>query len=61
MNHDKIKELILLYHDGELGEKDKKEVEEHIVHCPKCQKEFEEMKSIGPRFITGLRGKPAGF
>jgi predicted anti-sigma-YlaC factor YlaD len=46
MNHEKIKELILLYHDGELGEKDKKEVEEHIAHCPECQKEFEEMKKL---------------
>ena len=46
MNHDKIKELILLYHDGELGEKDNKEVEEHIAHCPECQKEFEEMKKL---------------
>ena len=43
MDHQKIKELISSYHDGELGEEQSKEVEEHLQKCPECRKEFEEM------------------
>lgn len=43
MDHQKIKELISSYHDGELDEEQKKTVEEHLAQCPECKKEFEEM------------------
>jgi len=43
MDHQKIKELISSYYDGELDEKRKKLVEEHLEQCPECKKEFEEM------------------
>jgi len=46
MDHKKIKELILLYHEGGLSKKEKTEVEEHLVQCPECQKEFEETKKL---------------
>ena len=38
--------MVYLYHDGELGEKDKRVVEQHIEECRECRKEFEEMKKL---------------
>jgi predicted anti-sigma-YlaC factor YlaD len=46
MRHDKIKKMVYLYHDGELDEKDKKAVEQHIEECQECRKEFEDMKEL---------------
>jgi len=43
MDHQKIKELISSYHDKELDEEKRKQVEEHLKECPECRKEFEEM------------------
>jgi predicted anti-sigma-YlaC factor YlaD len=43
MDHQKIKELISSYHDGELGEVQRREIKEHLQKCPECQREFEEM------------------
>ncbi len=43
MDHQKIKELISSYHDKELDEEKKKQVEEHLEECPECRREFEEM------------------
>lgn len=46
MNHEKIKKMISSYHDGELDDKNRKIVEQHIKECLECQKEFEEMKKL---------------
>ena len=43
MDHEKIKELISLYHDGELDAEKKGMVEDHIKQCIECRQEFEEM------------------
>lgn len=43
MDHQKIKKLISSYHDGELDNKDKQVVEEHLKQCSDCRHEFEEM------------------
>ena len=43
MDHQKIKELISSYHDGELGNKEKQMLEEHLEQCAECRREFEEM------------------
>jgi hypothetical protein len=43
MDHQKIKELISPYHEGELNEEEKKRVEKHLKECSECKKEFEEM------------------
>lgn len=43
MDHQKIKELISSYHDKELDEEKKKQVEEHLKECSECRREFEEM------------------
>lgn len=46
MNHQKIRELISSYHNGELNEEQKKTVEEHLAHCSECKREFEEMGKL---------------
>jgi predicted anti-sigma-YlaC factor YlaD len=43
MDHQKIKELIFPYSEGELNEEEKKQVERHLKECSECQKEFEEI------------------
>lgn len=43
MEHQKIKELISSYHDKELDEEKKKQIEEHLKKCSECRREFEEM------------------
>ncbi|UCC39366.1 MAG: zf-HC2 domain-containing protein [Candidatus Aminicenantes bacterium] len=43
MDHQKIKELISSYHDRELDEEKRRQVEEHLEECPECRREFEEM------------------
>jgi predicted anti-sigma-YlaC factor YlaD len=43
MDHQKIKELISSYYDGELDEEQKRLVERHLEECSECRKEFEEM------------------
>jgi len=43
MDHQKIKELISSYYEGELNEEEKKLVERHLKECSECKKEFEEM------------------
>ena len=43
MDHQKIKELISSYHDGELNEREKQMVEEHLKQCAECRREYEEM------------------
>ncbi len=43
MDHQKIKELISSYHDKELNEEKKKQIEEHLKECSECRREFEEM------------------
>lgn len=46
MDHQKIKELISSYLDGELDEAQKKIVDDHIERCTECQREFEEMREF---------------
>ena len=43
MDHQKIREFISSYYDGELDEEQKKVVKKHLKECPECRKEFEEM------------------
>ena len=46
MEHDKIKELISSYCDGELDAANRKMVEDHIQGCRECRGEFEEMEKF---------------
>ena len=43
MDHQKIKELISSFYDGELDERQRKLVKNHLEECSECRKEFEEM------------------
>lgn len=45
-DHQKMKELISLYIDGEVNEEQKEMVENHLRECLECQKEFEEMSKL---------------
>jgi len=46
MDHQKTRELISSYHDQELNEEQKRQIEEHIRHCDSCRRELEEMKKF---------------
>lgn len=46
MNCNEIKDMLPLYIDDELDDKEKKLVEEHIEKCENCKKELEEYKKI---------------
>lgn len=46
MGHQEIKELISSYIDGEVNEKQKKMVENHLKECSECRKEFREMSRL---------------
>ncbi len=43
MDHQKIKELISSYHDGELDDAQRKMIERHLEQCEECRREYEEM------------------
>jgi predicted anti-sigma-YlaC factor YlaD len=42
-DHERVRELLSAYVDGELGTEDRRTVEDHLSGCPECRKEFEEM------------------
>ncbi|HEX9916794.1 MAG TPA: zf-HC2 domain-containing protein [candidate division Zixibacteria bacterium] len=46
MRCDQIEKLLYLYEDGELDEKEKREVGEHIKICPNCSKKLADLKLI---------------
>jgi predicted anti-sigma-YlaC factor YlaD len=43
MEHEKLKELISTYFDGELDADQKRLVQDHLKRCPECKREFDEM------------------
>jgi len=46
MDHQRMKELISSYHDGELDKEQNKIVEEHLKICSECREEFERMNKF---------------
>jgi len=46
MNHEKFKQLISSYLDGELDAGNRKSVEEHLAACPECRKEYEDLQKF---------------
>jgi predicted anti-sigma-YlaC factor YlaD len=46
MDHQEIKQLISSYYDGELNDKDKQILDEHMKQCAECRREFEEMRKF---------------
>ena len=60
MNHQKIKELISSYTDGELNQELKKKIEKHLESCPECRKELEEMRKFEEVMSQMELKKPPG-
>ncbi|MCK4646239.1 MAG: zf-HC2 domain-containing protein [Candidatus Aminicenantes bacterium] len=60
MNHQKIKELISSYNDGELNQEQNKKVEKHLEDCPECRKELEEMRKFEEVMSQMELKKPPG-
>lgn len=46
MEHQKMKELISSYYDGELNREEKKMIEDHLKECSECRSEYEGMKKL---------------
>lgn len=46
MSHEKFKQLISSYLDGELDAGNRKSVEEHLASCPECRKEYEDLQKF---------------
>ncbi|MFQ6082807.1 MAG: anti-sigma factor family protein [Candidatus Aminicenantia bacterium] len=46
MRHEKIKELISLYIEGELDNEERKIVKQHLRECSDCEREFEELNKL---------------
>lgn len=46
MNHEEIKRLIASFHEDVLDGAQKKSVEEHVLTCAECRKEWDDMKKF---------------
>lgn len=47
MDHEKLKELVSSYLDGELGPEEREMVEKHLEECPECRRACREMSELG--------------
>jgi len=47
MDHEKMKELVSSYLDGELGRQEREMVEKHLRECPECRQAYREMGKLG--------------
>ncbi len=60
-NHDRIKELLPLYIDNELSEKDEADVLEHLAECDACQNELNMLIEIQSAMKLEMIPLPDGF
>ncbi|NLM96629.1 MAG: DUF4349 domain-containing protein [Halanaerobiaceae bacterium] len=62
MTHERIKELLPLYIDNGLTEKETEIIKAHLKQCPECQKELEEYQE-NHEFLASLEKEevPSGF
>jgi predicted anti-sigma-YlaC factor YlaD len=47
MDHEKLKELVSSYLDGELSQEERKLVEKHLEACSECRHAYREMAELG--------------
>ncbi len=47
MDHEKLKELVSSYLDGELGQEERELVERHLEECSECRQAYREMSELG--------------
>lgn len=62
MKHEEIKDLLPLYIDNGLTEKERELIKNHLLQCPECQKELEEYQE-NYNFLASLKKEevPSGF
>ncbi|MFQ6069531.1 MAG: anti-sigma factor family protein [Candidatus Aminicenantales bacterium] len=59
MDHEKMKELISLYFEGELSERERELAEKHLRDCSQCAAEFEKMNKLEEVMMkVKLKGPP---
>ena len=46
MTHEKIKEMLGAYFDGQLRDSDKVQIEQHLKTCQECQKELADLEKL---------------
>jgi len=56
MDHQKMKELVSSYVDGELDRNSRLKVEGHLASCPECRAELGEMKKL-EEVMSGMKLK----
>ncbi len=56
MGHEKWKELVSSYADGELDKEARRQVEEHLAVCAECRAELAEMKKL-EEVMSGMKLK----
>ncbi len=56
MDHQKMKELVSSYADGELDKGTRRQVEEHLSCCPECRAELEDTKKL-EEVMSGMKLK----
>jgi hypothetical protein len=54
MDHERLKQLVSAYLDGELGQEEREIVERHLEECSECRQAYREMGELG-----GVMGKMA--
>ncbi len=59
--HNKLKEMINRYVDGDLNEQEKQELDEHLKRCPSCRSVLSAFKSISEATEASLKEPPADF
>lgn len=47
MDHERLKELVSSYLDGELGQEERELVERHLDECSECRQGYREMSELG--------------
>jgi predicted anti-sigma-YlaC factor YlaD len=47
MDHEKLKELVSSYLDGELVQEERELVEKHLRECPECRQAYRDMGRLG--------------
>jgi len=53
--------LLHLYFDGELKDKESKEIEEHLLSCQKCAEKLQELKNLDEEVKRIKMPEPSGF
>jgi len=58
MKHEEYKKLLVGYLDGELKNKERELIENHLRKCPECQKELKEFKKLRGVMMSMKYQKP---